>query len=80
MNEITDEFLTQFSTDLVVRYSLSKSIYITFRMGAFSDTHIKFMQKIAKLYGLKIKGYGVLPRDGKLLVTFVLTERKGVKS
>jgi hypothetical protein len=53
-----------------------KKIYITFEGSIFNDTHLKIACRIAKNHNFSLIQFGILPRDDKLLVTFVLAPRR----
>jgi hypothetical protein len=79
---VIEDFLKHFYMwKLVKTYAWGKSTYVTFKVGTFSDPYVKWMQKLARLHGFQLRGYGVIPTaGGELLVTFVLTpRRKGVR-
>jgi hypothetical protein len=78
VREIVDEFLKNFYTwELMKAESRGKNTYVSFKAGIFGDLHAKQMQKLARLHGLRVSGYGVVPHyTGKLLVTFVLAPRR----
>jgi len=82
MEGIIEDFLKHFYIwELVKREKWGKNIYISFRTGVFNDLHAKQFQKIARLHGFRLVGYGIRPVDaGKLLVTFVLIPKRGDES
>ena len=78
VGEIVEDFLTQFFTWKCIDVKQwGKSIYVTFKTGAFSDLHVKYVQRIARSHGFRLVAYGTRPLDAaEMLVTFVLAPRR----